>query len=186
MDILDCISQKRSIRKYTDQPVDRETVKKLLVLGTKASTGSNMQPWGFVVIENKEEIDVLSEATKKYLLENLEQYPYLEAYREWLSNKSYSVFNHAGTLLLIYGNTESHWYRYDCTLAAGNIMLAAHSMGIGTCWIGFGEHTLNTPEFKARYGVPASYELVAPLSMGYFKTKLGEPERKAPVVFNWS
>lgn len=184
MDILECINSKRSIRAYTDEIIPEETLRNLIELGTKASTGSGMEPWGFVIIRDKNEIDQLSEMSKKYLLNNLEKYPYLNQYENWLKNPEYSIFNHANTLLIIYGNTESHWYVYDCSLAAGNIMLAAHSMGIGTCWIGFAEHTLNTKEFKERYRVPEKYELVCPMSMGYMKAKLAPPKRNIPIIFH--
>lgn len=185
MNVLDCINGRRSIRKYTSEIIDEQTMKNLLSLGTKAATGSNQQPWGFLVIQDKDEIQRLSDETKKYLLENLSLYPYLEQYRDWLLNKSYSVFNNASTLLVIYGNTESHWHVYDCTLCAGNIMLAAQSMGIGTCWIGFAEHTLNTPEFKKAYAIPEHYALVCPMSMGYFKTGLPTAQRNEPTIFTW-
>ncbi|AFS77500.1 nitroreductase-like protein [Gottschalkia acidurici 9a] len=184
MDILECINGRRSVRKYTDKLIPEETLTNIIELGTKSATGSGMEPWGFVIIQDKNEIDSLSEMTKKYLLDNFEEYPYLHQYKSWLENPKYSVFNHSNTLLIIYGNTESHWYVYDCSMAAGNIMLAAHNMGIGTCWIGFAEHTLNTKEFKAKYGVPEQYELVCPMSMGYMENKLTPSKRKKPIVFN--
>lgn len=170
MDILECINNRRSTRAYKNEPIPKETINNLIELGTKSPTGSGLEPWGFVIIQNEDEIDSLSEMTKQYLLDNFEQYPYLHQYEDWLKNPKFSVFNHASTLLIIYGNTESHWYVYDCSLAAGNIMLAAHSMGIGTCWIGFAEHSLNTKKFKEKYGIPQKYELVCPISMGYDDT----------------
>lgn len=184
MNIIDCINSRRSGRDYTAEEISNEKIKELLTLGTKAPTGSYGQPWGFVVIQNKEEIQNLSEATKKYILENFDQYPYLQQYQAWLTNSTYSVFNHASCLIIIYGDTNSHWYIYDCSLAAGNIMLAAHSMNIGTCWIGFAEHTFNTAEFKKKYNVPEHYELACPMSVGYMKTSLSAPKRKDPVIFN--
>lgn len=184
MNILDCIDRRRSVRAYTEQEISDETIHELLIFGTKAATGSNGQPWGFVVIKNKEEIQNISEETKEYILQNFDQYPYLKQYEKWLTNPLYSIFNHASCLIIIYGDTNSHWYSYDCTLAAGNIMLAAHSMNIGTCWIGFAEHTLNTPEFKKKYNVSENYELVCPMSAGYMKTSLSASKRKAPVIFN--
>lgn len=184
MGILECINSKRSIRVYEDEIIPEDILTDLIELGTKSSTGSGLEPWGFVVIQDKNEIDSLSKMTKQYLLDNFEKYPYLHQYENWLKNPQYSIFNHANTLLIIYGNVESHWYIYDCSLVAGNIMLAAHSMGIGTCWIGFAEHTLNTKEFKEKYGVPEQYELVCPMSIGYMKTKLTPPKRKKPIIFN--
>ncbi|NMM62572.1 nitroreductase family protein [Clostridium sp. P21] len=184
MEILECINSRRSVRAYTDDIIPKETLTNLIELGTKAATGSGMEPWGFVIIQDKNEIDSLSEMTKHYLLNNLEKYPYLQQYENWLKNPGYSIFNRANTLLIIYGNTESHWYVYDCSLATGNIMLAANSMNIGTCWIGFAEHTLNTKEFKEKHGVPENFELVCPMSMGYMKTKLTSPKRKSPLIFS--
>ena len=183
MDIFECISTKRSVRVYEDRSISTEDMNKLLDLATKASTGSGMEPWGFVVLNNKDEINDWSEKIKKYLLEHMEEYPYLAQYEGWLQNPKFSVFNHSNTLLIIYGNKESHWKTYDCSLAAGNIMLAAHEMGIGTCWIGFAEYMLNTDEFKQKYNVPENYELVCPMSIGYMKRKLTPPKRKEPVVF---
>ena len=151
MDIFECISTKRSVRAYDDRSISTEDMNKLLDLATKASTGSGMEPWGFVVLNDKEEINSWSEKIKEYLLKHMEEYPYLNQYEEWLKNPKYSVFNHSNTLLIIYGNKESHWKTYDCSLAAGNIMLAAYEMGIGTCWIGFAEYMLNTDEFKRKY-----------------------------------
>lgn len=184
MNVIECINEKRSARVYKEEQIPFQEIQELLTLGTKASTGSNEQPWGFVVIQDKEEINNLSNEIKTYLLKNFEKYPYLHQYETWLKNDKYSVFNHAPSLIIIYGNTDSHWYLYDCSLAAGNIMLAAHSMGIGTCWIGFAEYYLNTPEFKLKYNIPENYELVAPLSCGYMKVTLEVPKRKPPVIFN--
>jgi Nitroreductase len=183
MNVKECIGNKRSIRAYTEQEIPDEVISELITLGTKASTGSNQQPWGFVVIKDRDEIQALSDEIKDYLLKNIKQYPYLEQYESWFTNPKFSVFNHSNCLVIIYGDTSSHWYIYDCTLAAGNIMLAAHDMQIGTCWIGFAEHTCNTTEFKAKYNVPENFKLVCPMTMGYMKTKMTAPVRKEPNVF---
>ena len=184
MSIISCINERRSIRSYKDEPIDEKTINKLLELGTKAATGSAMEPWGFVVIQDKEEINKLSDEIKKYLIENFDKFPYLQKYKNWVENPKYNVFYDAGTLLIIYGNTDSHWNVYDCSLVAGNIMLGAYEMGIGSCWIGFGEYMLNTKEFKKKYGVPENFQVVSPLTLGYMKIKPKPPVRKAPIIFN--
>lgn len=176
---------RRSVRKYTDRVIPKETVDELIKCGITAASGSNQQPWGFVLIQDKKEIVRLSDLTKEYLKKNLANLPYLAPYSKWFDNPEISLFNHAANLLVIYGNTESHWYVYDCSMAAGNVMLAAAHMGLGSCWIGFAEHTLNTPEFKAQYKVPAGYELVCPMTLGYpYGEAKDAPKRKDPVIFN--
>ena len=84
MDIFECISTKRSVRAYEGQSISTEDMNKLLNLATKASTGSGMEPWGFVVLNDKEEINSWSEKIKEYLLKHMEEYPYLNQYEEWL------------------------------------------------------------------------------------------------------
>lgn len=185
MNVIDCINARRSGRIYTDESISRATMQKLIELGTKAATGSGMQPWGFVVIQNKDEIARMSDEIKVFILAHLDEYPYFKQYEKWMINPKFNAFNRAETVLVIYGDPASHWYVYDCTLAASNIMLAAWDMGIGTCWIGFAHQYMNTSEFKAKYNVPENFELVCPMSMGYLKNPLDPGERKPPVVFNW-
>lgn len=183
MDVLECINAKRSYRTYTEEIISDEVIKQLIVLGTKASTGSGMEAWGFVIIKNKKEINDLSDKIKIHILGNYEKYPYLKEYESWMNNPKYNVFNNANQLLIIYGNKDSHWYVYDCTLAAANIMLAAHSMNIGTCWIGFAEYICDTKEFKEKYNISENYTLVCPMSIGYMEGKLSLPKRKEPLIF---
>lgn len=186
MDIIQCLETKRSVRSYKDEVIPMETIQRVIELGTMASTGSNMQPWGFVIIQDQNEINDMSENIKKELLANLDQYPHLMQYKEWLENPRYSVFHHASNLLIIYGNQESYYYCEDCCLCAGNIMLAAHSMEIGSCWIGFAEYHVNTLEFKKKYNVPEHYDLVCAMTLGYKKVELNPPKRKEAVIFNHS
>lgn len=183
MEVIECINTKRSVRAYTDEILSKETISELIELGTKASTGSNMQPWGFLVIQGKDKLDMMSEQIKRELLENMACYPHLEQYKSWLENPKYSVFNHSSNLIAIYGNQSSYYYREDCTLAAGNIMLAAHSMGIGSCWIGFAEYYMNSQEIKAKYQIPKEFQLVCTMTLGYKKAELTPPKRNKPLMF---
>lgn len=184
MDMIDCIRTRRSVRNYTDQIIPRETMSDLMQLGTLAATGSNQQPWGFVVLQDRAEIDALNHQIKAHLLERLEEYPYLKQYEAGLRNPNFSVLNQASNLLIIYGDTDAHYCAYDGTLAAGNIMLAAHSMGLGTCWIGFAEHEFNTKEFKSLYHIPERYALVCPMTLGYPVGTQEPPVRKPPLLFS--
>ncbi|GBF34015.1 nitroreductase [Desulfocucumis palustris] len=141
--------------------------------------------WGFVIITDKNEMKRLSDETKKHLVENLEKYPYFKQYENMLKDINFNIFYNAPCLLIIYGDTNSHWHVYDCTLAAGNIMLAAVEFGLGTCWIGFAGHICDSGEFKSKYNIPGHYKLVCPMVVGYPKVQLPPPDRKpAPVFFH--
>jgi len=183
MDVLECISTRRSIRSYTDEQIPEETLLELIELGTKAPTGSKQEPWGFVILQDQGEIENLSAKAKQIILENFDAYPHFKQYQNLVEDPKFNIFNNAPTVLVIYGNTASHWYVYDCSLAAGNIMLAAYSKGIGSCWIGFAEAILNTQEFKDKHGVPEEFNLVCAIGLGYMKEKLEPPTRKKPLIF---
>ena len=185
MDITQAIETRRSIRSYTEEPVTKAELVKLVDLAIKAPTGSGMEPWGFVVLQDRQEIDELSERIKKKVLDHLEEYPQFAQYESWLRNEHYHIFNKAGTVLVIYGDEHSPWHVYDCSLVAGNIMLAAQNDGIGCCWIGFAEALFNDEDFKAAHHVPGNFHLVATLSMGHTKVPVPPCTRKAPVFFSW-
>ena len=183
MELKDAILQRRSVRSYTDAPISPETIEALVELAVKAPTGSGLQPWGFALLQDKAEIDALSEQIKKKVCENIAAYPEFAQYESWLKNEKYSIFNHAGTVLVIYGDTASPWCVYDCSLVAGNLMLLAEEQGIGTCWIGFAEALFDDPAFKQAHKIPDSFKLVATLSMGFRKHETKPCERRAPRFF---
>lgn len=186
MDVLEAIEKRRSIRSYTDRPVEKDVLERLVKTAVKAPTGSGMEPWGFVVLQDQKEIDALSERVKQKVLNNMADYPQFSQYESWLRNEKYHIFNHAGTVLIVYGDCASPWHVYDCSLVAGNIMLAAENEGIGCCWIGFAEALFNDADFKAEHHVPEGYHLVSTLSMGYTKVPVPPCTRKDPVFFSWT
>lgn len=185
MDVIEAIEKRRSIRSYTTQPVERAVVERLVRLGVKAPTGSGMEPWGFVVIQDQAKIDALSDCIKRKVLNDLDAYPQFRLYESWLRSEKYHIFNKAGTVLIIYGDTSSPWYVYDCSLVAGNVILAAENEGIGCCWIGFAEVLFDDAEFKAAHHVPENFRLAATLSMGYTKVPVPPCDRKPPMYFSW-
>ena len=183
MDALHCIAGRRSCRSYEERPVPAAMIDELLRLGTKAATGSGLQPWGFAVLEGQETLRALSDEIKAWLLPRLEEEPWLAQYEEWLHRDSYNIFYNAPALVAVYGDPASHWYIYDASLCAANIMLAAHAQGLGTCWICFAESFLNRSEIKARYHVPEDFRLVSALTLGFARGHLPEAERRPPRIF---
>lgn len=184
MNVIESINSRRSVRSFTDRTIPSDVVDQLIALGTKAATGSGNEPWGFVVITDKNEMKELSVRAKKYWLDNMAKFPYIQQYESWLKNDNFNIFYNAPCLLIIYGDTNSHWYVYDGTLAAGNIMLAAGEFGLGTCWIGFAEQIFDDASLKSKFNIPDHYKLVCPLVVGYPKGQLPPPSRKpAPVFF---
>ncbi|MBF7084435.1 nitroreductase family protein [Desulfallas sp. Bu1-1] len=185
MNLKEIITGRRSVRSYEEKPLSEEIIKNLIAMGIHAPSGSNMQPWAFVVIEDKEFMREWSDRTKEVLLGQMESNAYLQQYKGLMENKNFNIFYDAPCLLLIYGDTKSPNHVFDCSMAAQNIMLSAYEMGLGSCWIGFAMTLGNSPEIKNKLGVPENYRLVAPLVLGYPRGTWPPIPRREPVIFAW-
>ena len=168
MDSIAAIIKRRvSCRKFSDQVPTRETIDNLIQTAVWAPSGSNNQPWRFVVITDKEKLKSYSDNSKKSWLENLESAQFIQQYEKWFNDPAFNIFYNAPALIIIYGDTSSHWRVYDCSMVAQNINLLAEEAGLGCCWIGFAHNVLNDSTIKKEFGLPERYELVAPLIIGY-------------------
>lgn len=99
-----------------------------------------------------------------------------------LNDDAFHIFYHAPALILISAAAEGPWISEDCALAAENLMLAAYAAGLGTCWIGFAQSYLATPEGRAAIGIPHEWVPVAPIIVGHPAESPPHPARHEPVV----
>ncbi len=134
----------------------------------------NLQPWRFIVICGRERLLKLSEDAKAHILKTMPKGSPLERYKVRLSEPAFDIFYGAPALVIVAATSDESGACEDCALAAQNLMLAAHAMGLGTCWIGFARPWLNEPAAKAEIGIPETLWPVAPVIVGHPK---GQPER---------
>jgi nitroreductase len=182
-DIIEISKARRSVRDYKEYPVTDEDIKFLIDCARYAPSGSNMQPWSFVVIQNKEVINKLSEEGKKAMIPLVEQIlnnPNKAAGFISFLKTGANLFHNASSLVIILGNKKSVTADWDCAIAAQNMMLAAHSRGIGSCWIGLALPALMNENILKELGAPPGYKAVAPLIFGYPKGKTAMLERREP------
>lgn len=184
MELMQAIYSRRSIRRYQDQPVSRELVQQLLAATVMAPSASNAQPWSFVIIQDKELLKEYSDRAKVLSLEQLRKGSDPYGYQKLLSNPDFNIFYNAGTLIIIYGDQSPTAYA-DCSLAAQNLMLAAHGLGLGSCWIGFSFGLCNSPGFKEELGIPENLTAVASLIIGYPEAVPEKYNRNEPQVLVW-
>lgn len=185
MNVLDAINQRRSVRHYTDVTVHPAMIRDLLRAATMAPSALNQQPWAFAVIRGRERLARYSPRAKDYLLSILPQMLDLHLRADQLASESYNVFHGAGTVIAIYARPERHHPTDDCWLAAQNLMLAAHAMGLGTCLIGFARPWLDLPVIKSELGVPQSYTAVAPIVVGWPAALTPPRPRDEPEIACW-
>jgi len=186
MDITAAISGRRSTREYTKQTLDEQTILRLIRAATLAPSAVNQQPWTFTVVQNQDVLDRVSRDAKAHMLAtmsaDLAGGARAEHFRSLLSDPAFHIFYHAPALILISGNAPGSWITEDCALAAENLMLTAHALGLGTCWIGFAQNYLNTLAGKQHLGLPESWVPVAPLIVGFPKTPPPAVARKEPEI----
>jgi len=185
MELMEAIYKRRSVRFYTEETVDKATIEKLIKAGTQAPSAMNVQPWAFAVIQDKALLQKISDETKVYLLASISERPYLECYRQIFGDPEFHVFYNAPALIITLAKPEGAYASGDCTLAAQNIMLAAHALGLGSCWIGFAQMSLNTPELKERLGIPKEYTIVAPIIIGHPAKTSPDINKKEPEMVFW-
>lgn len=185
MNLMEAIENRRSVRNYTDRKVDRAALEKLFAAAVMAPSASNSQPWAFAVIQDAKLLKEYSDRTKSHLLANTDEKSPLAKYRGMLANPDFNIFYNAGTLVVIYAKPGGLESRGDCCLAAQNLMLAAHGLGLGTCWIGFAKALLDLPELKRELGVPADYAVVAPIIVGYPQGRIPQLTRDEPQILFW-
>lgn len=157
MNIIDIIKSRRSIRKFTSEPVSEELVETILEAGRWAPSGLNNQPWRFAVIRDAGLIQEISELTH------------------------YSkVVMSAQVLIAVFLDTEKSYHREKDIQAVGaclqNMLLEAHSLGLGTVWLG--EIIRSDEQIKAILGLASELDLMAVVALGHPDEKPKNAKRK--------
>lgn len=179
--VFESILARRSVRSYKPEPVTADVLKTLLEAAIWAPTSMHKPPWGFVIIQNKELLQTLSDRAKPLFIEELKRNDMNAGI--WAHADS-NLFYDAGTLILICGRTNSHLPEADCWMAAENLMLAACAMNCGTCVIASALPAIRMPEIKTTLGIPADYTPVAPIIVGYPRAENAPSQRRAPLILN--
>ncbi|MHA1575749.1 MAG: nitroreductase family protein [Candidatus Thorarchaeota archaeon] len=145
MDVIEAIKDRRSIRKYLPKEVEREKVDEILEAGRWAPSASNKQPWHFIVIRNSE--------TRKILAD---------------SHQYGSFMAESPVVIVVLGNPDKHprYHLADPHNAVQNMLLAAHSLDLGTCWMGVRDTDVEE-FFKETLDIPAKYRVICSISLGY-------------------
>lgn len=185
MELMDAIYHRRSVREYTDRPVPRVRVMELIQAAIQAPSAVNQQPWAFAVIRGRARLAEYSERARAHMLATLPQTLALHQRSDALTDPAFNAFHQAGTVVVIYAKPARYNPAEDCCLAAQNLMLAAHGLGLGTCPVGFVRAWLDLLEVKLELGVPPNYHAVLPIAVGWPAHKPPPVPRHEPEIACW-
>ena len=184
MELMDAIRNRRAVREYTDAPIDRATIERLINAAILAPSAMNLQPWAFAAVLNRERIGEYAKRIKSWLLTDFRQTGFSASLRDLIKEESYNVLHHAPALVLVLAKSSQPQAYEDCCLAAENLMLAARDDGLGTCCIGLARPWLNLPSTKHELGLPEHHDVVFPLVLGHPKA-WPESHGRHPAEIHW-
>ncbi|MGA3291046.1 MAG: nitroreductase family protein [Candidatus Bathyarchaeia archaeon] len=179
--VIEAIKLRRAIRSYEDKPVLESVIQTMLEAATYAPSAINVQPWKFTIVTKKAEMNRLSDIAKPALVRALPDVgdEGLVGLKKRLTDPNYNIFYNAPLLIFVSG-AKSPYVVYDCTMAAQNMMLAAYTLGIGSCWIGTAVPTANDPKIKPSLGIPEDHDVHAAVIFGYPKGGFPKAPLKSP------
>ncbi len=169
-DIIKNIISRRSVKKYKDTMVEQELIDSIVEAGTYAPSGLNKQSPIILEITNKDIRNRLSKINAK--IANMPD--------------GFDPFYNAPVVLIVLANKDIPTYIYDGSVVMENMMLAAHSLGLGSCWIHRAKETFETEEGKQLLldlGIKGNYEGIANCIIGYSDTNSIIKPRKENYVY---
>jgi nitroreductase/Pyruvate/2-oxoacid:ferredoxin oxidoreductase delta subunit len=188
------MASRRSCRNYTNIPVDRDVLDDLIKIGVTAPSGTNSQLWTFTVLPTRKTVAALGErlalffdklnrmSENKYLRwllkligkPELDDYfrehhdSVMQAINEWKKSGADRLFHGATAVILVGSKPGASCPREDALLASQNILLAAHSMGLGTCLVGFAVEAMKRDiSIKRFIGIPDDEKIYSVIALGY-------------------
>jgi nitroreductase len=160
MEFFEAIKGRRSIRKFKDQPVEKELIGQLLDSAQMAPSAGNLQARDFIVISDKITKQKLAKAAMGQSF--IEQAPFAIVVIANIERSS-RIYRSRGELYAI----------QDASAGIENLLLAAHSMGLGACWVGAFDET----KVSVLLGIPNKAKPVAIIPVGYPDEKPSAPPR---------
>ena len=151
-EILKLIEERRSIKKFKSELPRREDIEAIVKAGSEAASGRNRQASIMIAITDKEVRDRLAKANAAVL------------------GADTDPFYNAPAVIVVLAKKEVNTYIYDGSLSLGNMLLAAHSLGLGACWVHRAKETFEMPEWKEflkSLGITEEYEGIGNLILGY-------------------
>ena len=169
-EIVKSMIERRSVKAYTDEMPSQELIDQIIEAGTYAANGMGMQSAIIVEVTDKATRDQLSEMNTKIM-----------------GHEGMDPFYGAPVVLVVLADKNCRTHVYDGSLVMGNLMNAAHALGVGSCWIHRAKEEFESEEGQAllkKWGIEGDYEGIGHCVLGYPKNPLPQAKpRKENFVY---
>jgi nitroreductase len=181
---IETILSRRSIRSYDQKPVPSVALEQILKCGDAGPSGANNRAWRYVVVQDA--------AFRRKLVERS-----MPIYKKWLEKMSDSfkalrteidktpdpIYYGAPVIVFVIG--KGYTADVDCPIACQNMMLAAKSLGIGSCWVHIGQLVTADPDVRQSLEIVEGEKVFGPIILGYPKDGFPEPGNKGALPVKW-
>ena len=183
--VLKAIKKRRSVRSYESKPIPKDVINTIIQAGNEAPSAMNSQPWRFVVVEDKETKNKLVRTALPNAKKILEMIKEVNPDKYEMIMKRYDeledpVYYSAPAIVFVIGS--GRYADHSCPLACENMMLAAYSLGLGSCWVGFGAMVTNDEEIRNILELKEDEKIFGPILLGYPKSCPEHPPKREPKV----
>ena len=185
--LFEAILARRSVRTYTPDVLDRNTVQTLLEAAVRAPTAMHEEPWAFVVVQDHALLQRMSDLAKPIFVEEMRHRNSHGAGHSFghFTKPDFNIFHGADTLIIICAKPLGPFVAADCWLAAENLLLAASAIGLGSCVIGSAVAAMNVHKVKMELGIPDEYSAITPIVVGVPSGETPSTSRKEPLILSW-
>ncbi len=151
---LELLHKRRSIRKYTSEPVSKADIEAMLKAAMAAPSASNKQPWNFVLVQERSMLDQLAEV-----------HNYAKMLKE------------ASACIVVCGDTSNKYWEQDCSAATQNILLAATALGLGSVWLGIHPNAEPVQKVSEWLKIGSTYVPLCLIAIGHPAEEKGPSDR---------
>ena len=162
--MIKLICERRSVRNFNDKEIPKDLLKEILNWGTFAPNGMGRQSATIIAITNKETINKIKKINSSIL-----------------NRSDFDPFYNAQTIIVVLANKNIPTYVKDGSAVITNILNAAFSLGIDSCWIDRAKETFETNEGKEllkKWGLTNEYEGIGNIALGYRNGELPAPAKR--------
>lgn len=183
MDTIETILTRRSTRSYSSTPVEKEKLEKIIEAGRYAPSGGNNQTNHFIVVQNPEVLKKLAElAQNAFAKMEITEKTYSSLKSSIMQSKKggYIFYYHAPVLIIVANQKDSGNNIADCSVAVENMMIAANSLDLGSCWINQIHWLTEEPamlKYLQELGLKENERVYSSMIIGYPKSADGKPNR---------